>query len=57
MPDVTFHNVTITINAQTPAEAYETLCNALSNLNCEWTSDTFSTDNDDDRRDTEELFP
>jgi hypothetical protein len=58
MMETTFLNVTITVTAGTPKEAYERLCSALGNLECDWNTDTFTTDESpDDSRSTEELFP
>jgi hypothetical protein len=61
--DVTFDNVTITVQADSPEEAYTALCNALgaSSTFIDWQTDTFDTrgaDGNFDRcRDTSELFP
>ena len=46
--DVTFNNVTITINASSPKEAYRKLCEALSNGDIEYATDTFATNGDGD---------
>jgi hypothetical protein len=40
MQDVTFHNVTITINAADGASAYTALCDALGPLQSEWVTAT-----------------
>jgi hypothetical protein len=42
MPDVTFHNVTITINAADGASAYTALCDALGPLESEWVTDRYT---------------
>ncbi|MEA2235400.1 MAG: hypothetical protein QOC81_124 [Thermoanaerobaculia bacterium] len=42
MQDVTFHNVTITINATDGASAYTALCDALGPLESEWVTDTYT---------------
>lgn len=39
--DVTFHNVTVTVNAKDPKQAYALLCEALSNIECEYYTDTY----------------
>jgi hypothetical protein len=48
--EVTFHNVTITIKAKSPREAYDKLCDALAHLPgvlSEFTTDTYTADNGD----------
>ena len=65
--ETTFHNVTITIEADSPREAYSLLCQALGSLGdgfvkcCEWQTDTYSTVSADDvvseEADSSELFP
>ncbi len=47
--ETSFQNVTITIQAATPREAYEKLCTALASIDAEWTTDTFSIDGGEDR--------
>ena len=42
MHDVTFHNVTITINAVDGPSAYAALCEALGTLESEWVTDTYT---------------
>lgn len=42
MHDVTFHNVTITINAADGPSAYTALCEALGTLESEWVTDTYT---------------
>jgi hypothetical protein len=54
--ETSFQNVTITIQAATPREAYEKLCTALASIDAEWTTDTFSVDGGEDRC-TSELWP
>lgn len=65
---VTFHNLTVHIEALDPAEAYDLLCDGLANIEfaqkangatayVDWDSDTYSTDDTDDLRSTTELFP
>jgi hypothetical protein len=62
--ETTFHNVTITIEADSPEEAYELLCKSLGQLGdgfvkcCEWQTDTYSTDEDADAvNDCAQLYP
>ena len=54
--ETSFQNVTITIQAATPREAYEKLCTALASIDAEWTTDTFSVDRGEDSC-TSELWP
>jgi hypothetical protein len=54
--ETSFQNVTITIQAATPREAYEKLCMALASIDAEWTTDTFSVDGGENRC-TSELWP
>ena len=54
--ETNFQNVTITIQAATPREAYEKLCTALASIDAEWTTDTFFVDGSGDRC-TSELWP
>ena len=56
VPETSFQNVTITIQAATPGEAYEKLCTVLASIDAEWTTDTFSIDDCVDRY-TSELWP
>lgn len=58
--DVTFQNVTITVTADTPQDAYTALCEALAPF--EYSTDTYTLCEDDraepmEDRDTAELFP
>ena len=53
--ETSIQNVTITIQAATPREAYEKLCTALASIDAEWTTDTFSVNGED--RCTSELWP
>lgn len=58
----TFDNVSITIEAPTPKEAYTLLCNTLGAVEgMDWVTDTYDTHgadgNDDTYRDTSVLFP
>ena len=56
--ETTFQNVTITVTAATPQEAYTKLCDALGKTDCDWLTDTFVTDEAPETdRDTSELFP
>jgi len=56
--ETTFNNVTITVVAADPAEAYTRLCNALGAIDCEWTTDTYTThDATDGFISTKGLFP
>jgi hypothetical protein len=56
----TFHNVLISIEADTPEEAYARLCGLLNAAGVEYTTDTFSTYDQGERvgnYSTELLFP
>ena len=58
--ETTFHNVLITISAETPEKAYEKLCLLLHTPGVEYTTDTFTTYNKGVRSEdesTEKLFP
>ena len=55
-PETSFQNVTITIQAAAPREAYEKLCTALASIDAEWTTDTFSVGGGEDRC-TSDLWP
>jgi hypothetical protein len=58
--DITFHNVTITISANSAPEAYALLCEAFARLDCEYETDTYSDPTDDPTTiecPTSELFP
>jgi hypothetical protein len=44
MKETTFHNLTVAVVASSPREAYAKLGTALSTIQCEWTSDTFATE-------------
>lgn len=58
--ETTFHNLTITIDAKTPQDAYDKLCQLLADHGMEFTTSTFSTydhGEEGEERDTEELFP
>lgn len=60
MVEVEFRNVTITVSAETPEEAYTKLCEQLAanDSGIEWSTDTFITYAEPDHeRSTEELFP
>lgn len=60
MSETTFHNVTITIEAETPRAAYDKLCALLhdDNYTVEYTTDVFTTDADPHHeRSTTELWP
>ncbi len=61
MPDVTFHNVTITINAADGSSAYTALCDALGTLHSEWVTDTYTIYDEEGREvekgNTEALWP
>jgi len=54
--ETSFQNVTITIQAATPHEAYEKLCTALASIDAEFTTDTFCVGGGEDRC-TSELWP
>lgn len=59
--ETTFHNVLITISAESPKEAYTRLCKLLgSEKGVEYTTDTYTVDTDDgtgDHFETAELMP
>ena len=56
--ETTFHNVTITIEATTPKEAYTKLCNLLGSRDgVEWMTDFYTVANGDTQASTLELFP
>ncbi len=58
MKTTTFHNVTISINADNSKKAYAKLCDVLQTIDAEWTTDTY-TDTDtasEEARETTELF-
>jgi hypothetical protein len=54
--EITFHSVTITIEAKSPREAYAQLCSALGKLESEWETRMYSTD-DGQAGPTTDLFP
>jgi hypothetical protein len=56
---VTFCNVTVSIEAENPRAAYDSLCETLHSAGkpLEFTTDTFSTEDNPEEHDTEELFP
>jgi hypothetical protein len=57
LPETSFENVTITIQAATPREAYDKLCAALGTINdVDWTTDTYCI-NGGERSCTSELWP
>lgn len=55
----TFENVTISIQAKTPKQAYNILCELIGNTpGTDWHTDTYYTeDNSHEPRETHELFP
>ena len=53
----TFHNITVSIEAETPREAYAKLCELLGRWGIEYTTDTYSVDHDEALLDTVDLFP
>ena len=56
--EVTFHNLEVTVSAETPEEAYTKLCTLLHTPGVEYTTDSFTTDQDpENEQDTEKLFP
>jgi hypothetical protein len=61
--ETVFHNVTITIMSDSPKEAYALLCSTLGSLEREkgieidWTTDTFSTQDNAEERSTSALYP
>lgn len=54
----TFHNVEITVEANSATSAYDKLCEALAVCDdIDYTTDTYTTENaPEDERDTNELF-
>lgn len=55
--NITFNNVTITLTAKNPTEAYTQLCNTLATMkDSDWTTDTYSLE-DGEEHDTSELLP
>lgn len=58
---VTFHNVTITMGADTPETAYSWLCNALDPRTklgiVDFTTDTYSVEGSNRQHSTDKLFP
>ncbi len=58
MKEYHFHNVEITIAAASGKEAYRKLCTALATLlpDVEYTTNTYSIENEENERSTEELF-
>ena len=54
-----FHNVSIGIEADSPTEAYNRLCDLLgaAGADIDWTTDTYTTDHDRTEHSTEKLFP
>ena len=59
MNEFTFHNVTVTVTAETAKDAYTILCDALGTSELtEWETDTYTTDSAPDvHRDTAECWP
>jgi hypothetical protein len=67
MPDTTFHNVTITIEADTPEDAYKALCSIFDEASqktpyresilLEYQTDTYSVGDDEEAWSTEALWP
>jgi hypothetical protein len=55
--DTTFHNVLITISAETSKEAYTKLCNALASIDAEYVTDTYSEGSSFEEESTAKLFP
>lgn len=56
--ETTFLNLTVTVEAASPADAYAQLCTALATIECNWQTDAYTTDGTpDEQRSTEELFP
>lgn len=54
---VTFHNVTILVEAANPKEAYDKLCELIAHRDgTEWSTDTFTVGDNADYRDTRELW-
>ena len=56
VPETSFQNVTITIQAPTSREAYDKLGTVLASIDAEWTTDTFCVNGGEDRC-TSELWP
>lgn len=57
---VTFHNVTIVVDANTPCDAYELLEDRMFPMFpygvIAWSSDSYSIDDDEKHHDTADLF-
>jgi hypothetical protein len=56
VPETSFQNVTITIQAPTSRESYDKHCTALASIDAGWTTDTFFVDGGEERC-TSELWP
>ena len=57
VPETSFENVTITIQAVSPREAYDKLCAALGKIDgIDWTTDTYCIDGGESHS-TSELWP
>jgi hypothetical protein len=54
--ETTFYNLTLTIAAPTPANAYRLMCEALGTIDCEWMSDTYATEAGGEARPAHELW-
>jgi hypothetical protein len=55
---VTFHDVTISVDGESPEQCYARLCEVLSQPRVDFVTDTFSIgDGSGDLRHTDELFP
>ncbi len=55
--DVTFYGVVITLQADSPEEAYVKLCEMFEKAGVEFDTDTFSTDGGETERWTREIWP
>ena len=56
MKETTFRNVTVTVSASSAKEAYAMLCDALHSIHAEWSTDTYTTDDQTELRWTSELW-
>lgn len=54
--NITFYNMTVTIEADSEKEAYTKLCHGLNQVSKHWKSDTFDVDGGDERN-TDEFLP
>ena len=58
MKDYSFNNVTVTVNAESPADAYKQLCEILgAPENVGYATDTYTDCETGEEREVSELFP